>query len=83
MRDAYQTIVETEQIGADVLEDLSRQRETITRARDRLRDGNIDLTRSNQLASSMLHRIIQSRLILLILFFVLMLLLMIFLYYAI
>ncbi|KAE9556055.1 hypothetical protein FO519_000689 [Halicephalobus sp. NKZ332] len=83
VRDAYQTIVETEHIGAEVLEDLGRQRETITRARDRLRDGNIDLTRSNQIASTMLHRIIQSRLILLILFFVLMLLLMIFIYYAI
>lgn len=83
IRDAYHVAVETEQIGADVLQDLSRQRETINRARDRLREGDIDLSRSNQIASNMLHRIIQSRLILLILFFVLMILLLVFIYYAI
>lgn len=83
IRDAYHTVIETEQIGTDVLEDLSRQRETITRARDRLRDGDVDLSRSNQVASTMLHRIIQSRLILLIIFFVLMILLLVLIYYTI
>uniref|UniRef100_A0A7E4V1A5 t-SNARE coiled-coil homology domain-containing protein n=1 Tax=Panagrellus redivivus TaxID=6233 RepID=A0A7E4V1A5_PANRE len=80
VRDAYRTVVETERIGTDVLEDLGRQRETINRARERLREGDADISRSNQLATSMLHRVIQNRLVLLIVFVVLMFFLLVFVY---
>uniref|UniRef100_A0A914Z2X0 t-SNARE coiled-coil homology domain-containing protein n=1 Tax=Panagrolaimus superbus TaxID=310955 RepID=A0A914Z2X0_9BILA len=80
VRDAYRTAVETERIAADVLDDLGRQRETIGRARERLREGDADITRSNQLATNMIHRVIQNRLILLIVFVVLMIFLIVFIY---
>jgi vesicle transport through interaction with t-SNAREs protein 1 len=80
VRDAYRTAVETERIASDVLDDLGRQRETIGRARERLREGDADITRSNQLATNMIHRVIQNRLILLIVFVVLMIFLIVFIY---
>jgi vesicle transport through interaction with t-SNAREs protein 1 len=82
VRDAYRTAVETERIAGDVLDDLGRQRETIGRARERLREGDADITRSNQLATNMLHRVIQNRLVLLIVFVVLMIFLIVFIYRA-
>lgn len=44
------------QIGAEVLGDLSSQRETISRARDRLREADSDLNRSRKVLSQMIRR---------------------------
>uniref|UniRef100_A0A1I8B2K6 t-SNARE coiled-coil homology domain-containing protein n=1 Tax=Meloidogyne hapla TaxID=6305 RepID=A0A1I8B2K6_MELHA len=64
--------IETEQIGEQVLGNLSIQRETLTRNRDRMREANSDLGRSNRIVSQMIRRVIQNRLVLLIVFVVLM-----------
>ncbi|KAF7640442.1 t-SNARE coiled-coil homology domain-containing protein [Meloidogyne graminicola] len=64
--------IETEQIGEQVLGNLSLQRETLTRNRDRMREANSDLGRSNRILSQMIRRVIQNRLVLLVVFVVLM-----------
>ncbi|KAM3835349.1 vesicle transport through interaction with t-SNAREs homolog 1A isoform 1-T1 [Vipera latastei] len=63
----YQIAVETEQIGQDILENLSQDREKIQRARDRLRETDANLGKSSRILTGMLRRIIQNRILLVIL----------------
>ncbi|KAJ1529854.1 hypothetical protein ONE63_006591 [Megalurothrips usitatus] len=60
----YRTVIETEEVGTQVLQDLAIQRETIQRARSRLRETDADLGRSSRLMSGMLFRSMQQRFIL-------------------
>uniref|UniRef100_A0A914I646 t-SNARE coiled-coil homology domain-containing protein n=1 Tax=Globodera rostochiensis TaxID=31243 RepID=A0A914I646_GLORO len=80
--DAYRVTVETEQIGAEVLDNLGQQRETLTRARGRMREADADLSRSNRTLSYMIRRVIQNRLILLVVAVVMMFSLLFLLYKA-
>ncbi|KAL3102297.1 hypothetical protein niasHS_003706 [Heterodera schachtii] len=82
IEDAYRVTVETEQIGAEVLENLGQQRETLTRARGRMREADADLSRSNRMLSQMIRRVIQNRLILLVVAVVMMFSLLFLLYKA-
>ncbi|VDM51898.1 unnamed protein product [Angiostrongylus costaricensis] len=66
LQDAYRMAVETEQIGTEVLGNLSSQRETINRARERMREADIELGRSNRVLNTMIGRVIQNRLLLLV-----------------
>ncbi|XP_066457525.1 vesicle transport through interaction with t-SNAREs homolog 1A isoform X4 [Eleutherodactylus coqui] len=52
----YQIAVETEQIGQNILEDLSQDREKIQRARDRLRETDTNLGKSSRILTGMLRR---------------------------
>ncbi|XP_006527248.1 vesicle transport through interaction with t-SNAREs homolog 1A isoform X2 [Mus musculus] len=52
----YQIAVETEQIGQEMLENLSHDREKIQRARDRLRDADANLGKSSRILTGMLRR---------------------------
>nr|XP_028586111.1 vesicle transport through interaction with t-SNAREs homolog 1A isoform X2 [Podarcis muralis] len=63
----YQIAVETEQIGQDILENLSSDREKIQRARERLRETDANLGKSSRILTGMLRRIIQNRILLVIL----------------
>lgn len=63
----YQIAVETEQIGQNILENLSQDREKIQRARERLRETDTFLGRSSRILTGMLRRIIQNRLLVLVL----------------
>ncbi|KAM4032033.1 vesicle transport through interaction with t-SNAREs homolog 1A isoform 2-T2 [Anomaloglossus baeobatrachus] len=63
----YQIAVETEQIGQNVLENLSQDREKIQRARDRLRETDTNLGKSSRILTGMLRRIIQNRVLLVVL----------------
>ncbi|XP_013911778.1 PREDICTED: vesicle transport through interaction with t-SNAREs homolog 1A-like [Thamnophis sirtalis] len=63
----YQIAVETEQIGQDILENLSHDREKIQRARDRLRETDANLGKSSRILTGMLRRLIQNRILLVIL----------------
>ncbi|XP_039208598.1 vesicle transport through interaction with t-SNAREs homolog 1A isoform X2 [Crotalus tigris] len=63
----YQIAVETEQIGQDILENLSQDREKIQRSRDRLRETDANLGKSSRILTGMLRRIIQNRILLVIL----------------
>ncbi|XP_075468002.1 vesicle transport through interaction with t-SNAREs homolog 1A isoform X5 [Ascaphus truei] len=63
----YQIAVETEQIGQDVLENLSQDREKIQRARERLRETDANLGKSSRVLTGMLRRVIQNRVLVVIL----------------
>nr|XP_010331239.1 vesicle transport through interaction with t-SNAREs homolog 1A isoform X1 [Saimiri boliviensis boliviensis] len=63
----YQIAVETEQIGQEMLENLSHDREKIQRARERLRETDANLGKSSRILTGMLRRIIQNRILLVIL----------------
>ncbi|KAJ0174862.1 hypothetical protein K1T71_009970 [Dendrolimus kikuchii] len=71
LTEGYRVILETEQIGAAVLQDLSVQRETIQRSRGRLRETDEQLNRSSRLMNSMIIRALQDRFVLIMVFLVL------------
>ncbi|XP_054437497.1 vesicle transport through interaction with t-SNAREs homolog 1A isoform X3 [Pteronotus mesoamericanus] len=52
----YQIAVETEQIGQEMLENLSHDREKIKRARERLRETDANLGKSSRVLTGMLRR---------------------------
>lgn len=64
LADGYRTILETETIGATVLQDLSEQREKIQRSRSRLRETNEDLRLSSRIMNSMIVRSLRERAVL-------------------
>ncbi|XP_060521609.1 vesicle transport through interaction with t-SNAREs homolog 1A [Cylas formicarius] len=64
LNDGYRVVVETQEIGNQVLRDLSDQRETIQRSRARLRDTGEELSRSSRILNSMLVRAVQQKVIL-------------------
>ncbi|XP_063473918.1 vesicle transport through interaction with t-SNAREs homolog 1A isoform X1 [Symphalangus syndactylus] len=53
----YQIAVETEQIGQEMLENLSHDREKIHRARERLRETDANLGKSSRILTGMLRRL--------------------------
>ncbi|XP_078486116.1 vesicle transport through interaction with t-SNAREs homolog 1A-like [Ciona intestinalis] len=59
----YRVVMETEKVGQDILDNLQRDRETISRTRQRLRDGDANLGKSSRIVSGMMRRIIQNRLL--------------------
>lgn len=61
LEDGYRIAVETEEIGTQVLQNLSQQRETIQRNRNRLRETNSDLGRSSRLMNMMIMRSIRDK----------------------
>ncbi|XP_033230432.1 vesicle transport through interaction with t-SNAREs homolog 1A [Belonocnema kinseyi] len=64
LQNGYRMVLETEEIGTQVLKDLHDQRETIQRSRGRLRDTDAELGRGSRLLSGMILRALQQRLIL-------------------
>ncbi|XP_062611041.1 vesicle transport through interaction with t-SNAREs homolog 1A-like [Saccostrea cucullata] len=62
----YKITLETEQIGAQIMEDLHNQRQTINRSRHRMEEMNTNLGKSSRVLSGMMKRIIQNRLLLLV-----------------
>lgn len=61
IQNAYRMTIESEEIGSQVLSNLSTQRETIQRGRSRLRDTNADLGRSGRLMNMMILRSIRDK----------------------
>ncbi|XP_017780779.1 PREDICTED: vesicle transport through interaction with t-SNAREs homolog 1A isoform X2 [Nicrophorus vespilloides] len=62
--DGYRIVLETQEIGSQVLQNLHEQRETIQRSRNRLRETGEDLGQSSRLMNSMLMRAIQRKIVL-------------------
>lgn len=60
----YRLAVETEHIGAEILNNLHSQRATIQHGRERLRETDSDLGKSSRILSGMMRRILQNRVIL-------------------
>ncbi|KAH1167703.1 hypothetical protein KIL84_003186 [Mauremys mutica] len=56
-----------EQIGQEMLENLSQDREKIQRSRERLRETDANLGKSSRILTGMLRRIIQNRILIVIL----------------
>ncbi|XP_074098031.1 vesicle transport through interaction with t-SNAREs 1a [Cotesia typhae] len=71
LQNGYRMILETEDIGAQVLKDLSEQRETIQRGRSRLRETDAEIGRGSRILSGMIFRALQQRFILAAVFLVL------------
>ncbi|XP_065199412.1 vesicle transport through interaction with t-SNAREs homolog 1A-like [Sycon ciliatum] len=61
--EGYRMALESEELGRDIMDNLHRDRETITRARDRLRGVDQDLGRSNRTLNGMIRRVYQNRVI--------------------
>lgn len=66
LNDGYRVVVETEEIGNQVLKNLSEQRETIQRSRNRLRETDQEISRSSRILNSMMMRTIQQKIVLFI-----------------
>ncbi|XP_066589519.1 vesicle transport through interaction with t-SNAREs homolog 1A-like isoform X2 [Prorops nasuta] len=64
LQNGYRMVLETEEIGTEVLKDLHDQRETIQRSRGRLRETDADLGRGSRILTGMIMRGLQQRLIL-------------------
>ena len=64
LEEGYRMALETEEIGRGIMDNLHRDRETITRARDRLRGVDQDLGRSGRILNGMVRRVYQNRIIL-------------------
>ena len=75
LEDGRRLLAETEQIGGSVLEDLSSQRETLQRARGRLKDDEAGLGSSNTILNGMIFKARQNKLVLLALIVIIVLLL--------
>ena len=75
LEDGRRLLAETEQIGGSVLEDLSSQRETLQRARGRLKDVEAGLGSSNTILKGMIFKARQNKIVLLALIVIIALLL--------
>ena len=64
LSEGYRIVLETEQIGAQVLQDLQHQRETIQGARSKMRETNADLGRSSRILNSMFMRAMREKAVL-------------------
>ncbi|XP_031836027.1 vesicle transport through interaction with t-SNAREs 1a [Nomia melanderi] len=64
LQNGYRMVLETEEIGSQVLMELHNQRETIQRGRGRLRETDAELGRGSRLLSGMIFRNLQQRIIL-------------------
>ena len=76
LEDGRRLLAETEQIGGHVLEDLSSQRETLHRARGRLKDVEAGLGSSNSILTGMIFKARQNKLVLVSLIVIISLLLL-------
>ncbi|XP_058059836.1 vesicle transport through interaction with t-SNAREs homolog 1A [Anopheles bellator] len=83
LNDAYRVSIETEQVGAQVLADLSQQRETIQRSRGRLREADADLSRSSRILNSMIMRAMRDKFILVVVVVAIFLVLVLSIYFSI
>ena len=60
----YRMVLESEETGKNILSDLFSQRETVERARDRLREANSNLGKSSRVVGAMAKRILQNKILL-------------------
>ncbi|XP_043522533.1 vesicle transport through interaction with t-SNAREs homolog 1A [Frieseomelitta varia] len=82
LQNGYRMVLETEEIGSQVLKELHEQRETIQKGRTRLRETDAELGRGSRLLSSMIFRNIQQRIILAVVALTLIIVACIVIYYS-
>ncbi|XP_064392253.1 vesicle transport through interaction with t-SNAREs homolog 1A-like [Halichondria panicea] len=61
LEEGHRIVMETEQIGMDIMNNLQRDRGTIQRARSRLRETDADITQGGRIVSRIRKRIIQHK----------------------
>lgn len=61
LQDGYRIAIETQETANQVLQDLSNQRQSIQRSRNRLRDTNAELGRSSRVLGNMILRSIRDK----------------------
>lgn len=61
LQEGYRIAIETQETANQVLQDLSTQRETIQRSRNRLRDTNAELGRSSRVLGNMIMRSLRDK----------------------
>lgn len=83
LNQGYRLALETEQMGAQVLQDLNHQRETIQNTRNRLRETNADIGLSSRVLNSMWMRGIRDKFILYIVGAVFVIVILVSLYFSI
>ncbi|XP_064457384.1 vesicle transport through interaction with t-SNAREs homolog 1A-like [Ornithodoros turicata] len=64
LKAGHRLAIETEQIGAAILTDLSAQRDTIKRAREKLKETDHDIGKSSHVLTGMIRRALQNKFIL-------------------
>ncbi|XP_068148557.1 vesicle transport through interaction with t-SNAREs homolog 1A [Drosophila tropicalis] len=64
LTESYRVALETESLGAQVLNDLHHQRETLQGARARLRETNADLSRAGRTLNNMMLRALREKVVL-------------------
>lgn len=64
IRQGKQTLLETEELGVSILQDLHKQRETINHAREHLHDADDSIGRARKVLTSMSRRAMTNKLIL-------------------
>ena len=64
LENGYKMVLESEETGRTILSDLFSQRETMERARDRLRETNMNLGKSSRVVSAMTRHLVKNKLIL-------------------
>jgi vesicle transport through interaction with t-SNAREs protein 1 len=64
LENGYRMVLESEETGKNILSDLFSQRETVERARDRLREANNNLGKSSRVVGAMARRLVQNKIIL-------------------
>jgi vesicle transport through interaction with t-SNAREs protein 1 len=81
LREAYRTAMETETVGAQVMQDLHEQRQTLERSRGRLSKAGAGLARTSRVLKSMGRRALANKLLLwfMIAFLLLMIMMLIYL----
>ncbi|KAH0950893.1 hypothetical protein HN011_000316 [Eciton burchellii] len=82
LQNGYRMVLETEEIGSQVLKELHEQRETIQRSRGRLRETDAELGRGSRLLSGMIFRSFQQKIILAAVALVLIIVTCIVIYYS-
>jgi len=74
--------IETEEIGNDILQNLERDRETITRTRERVRGTDGNLGKSSRILTGMMRRIIQNRILLIFICLMILTVIVVVIYFA-
>ena len=80
LREAYRTAMDTETVGAQVMQDLHEQRQTLERSRGRLSKAGAGLARTSRVLKTMGRRALANKLLLWFMVAFLLLMIMMLLY---
>lgn len=81
LQQGRQQLLETEELGVNILEDLSRQRETILRSKDTLHGADDGLTRARRILGSMSRRVLTNKIIMIFIALVILIAIILIIYY--